>query len=114
MSVRITGDTLALDRKLIRRINGHADKLSPSASDQSLDLQVRIAEEFDELRGHRVRCELVATLSPRRQIVVREAHKKAEDAIDAAFSGLKLKLRRQRIRSAMPTEGADSLRATGT
>jgi ribosome-associated translation inhibitor RaiA len=114
MSVRITGDTLALDRKLIRRINRHADTLAQSAPDKQLDLQVRIAEEFDQLMGHRVRCELVATLSAKSQIVVREAHKKPEDAIDTAFGGLKVKLRRQRIRSLGKPPAADGLRATGT
>jgi ribosome-associated translation inhibitor RaiA len=105
---------LALDRKLVRRINKHADPLTQSAPDQQLDLQVRIAEEFDQLRGHRVRCELVATLSEKRQIIVREAHKKAEDAIDAVFSGLKIKLRRMRIRSLGKAGAPDGLRATGT
>ncbi len=114
MSVRISGDMLALDRKLVRRINRLADTLSQSAPDQQLDLQVRIAEEFDQLRGHRVRCELVATLSAKRQIIVREAHKKAEDAIDTAFSGLKTKLRRMRIRSLGKAGAADAIRATGT
>jgi ribosome-associated translation inhibitor RaiA len=114
MSVRITGDTLALDRKLVRRINRHADTLTQAAPDQELELQARIAEEFDQLRGHRVRCELVATLSAKRQVVVREAHKKAEDAIDTAFAGLKTKLRRLRIRTLGKIGAADSLRATGT
>ncbi|WP_295542638.1 HPF/RaiA family ribosome-associated protein [uncultured Thiohalocapsa sp.] len=114
MSVRITGDTLALDRKLNRRINRLAADLGQSAPDQPLDLQARIAEEFDQLRGHRVRCELVATLPGKRQIIVREAQKKAEDAIDAAFGGLRTKLRRLRIRSLSKAGAADDLRATGT
>ncbi|WP_058557103.1 HPF/RaiA family ribosome-associated protein [Thiohalocapsa sp. ML1] len=114
MSVRITGDTLALDSKLVRRINQHADNLQSATPDQPLDLQVRIAEEFDQLRGHRVRCELVATLSAKRQIIVREAQKKAEQAIDTAFAGLKTKLRRQRIQSLGREGAAQALRATGT
>jgi ribosome-associated translation inhibitor RaiA len=114
MSVRITGDTLALDSKLVRRINQHADNLQSATPDQPLDLQVRIAEEFDQLRGHRVRCELVATLSAKRQIIVREAQKKAEQAIDTAFGGLKTKLRRQRIQSLGKEGAAQALRATGT
>lgn len=114
MSVRITGDTLALDRKLGRRINRLAADLTQSAPTEELDLQVRIAEEFDQVKGHRVRCELVATMSERRQIIVREAHKKAEDAIDAAFGGLKTKLRRLRIRALGKAGAADDLRATGT
>jgi ribosome-associated translation inhibitor RaiA len=114
MSVRISGDTLALDRKLVRRINRHADTLRQAAPEQALDLQVRIAEEFDQLRGHRVRCELLANLSPRRQVIVREAQKKAEDAIDTAFSGLKSKLKRQRIRSVIQPRAEEGLRATGT
>ena len=114
MSVRITGDMLALDRKLVRRINRLATELSKAAPDQQLDLQVRIAEEFDQVRGHRVRCELVATLSAKRQVIVREAHKKAEESIDTAFSGLRTKLRRLRIRSLGKAGAADALRATGT
>jgi ribosome-associated translation inhibitor RaiA len=114
MSVRISGDTLALDRKLVRRINRHADALVQSTPGQPLDIQVRIAEEFDQLRGHRVRCELIADLSPRRQIIVREAQKKAEESIDTAFAGLKTKLRRQRVRTIVKVEGDESLRATGT
>ncbi len=114
MSVRITGDMLALDRKLVRRINRHADTLTQSAPDQQLDLKVRIAEEFDQLRGHRVRCELVANLSAKRQIVVREAQKKPEAAIDTAFAGLKTKVRRMRIRSLGEAGAADAMRATGT
>ncbi|MGD2020117.1 MAG: Fis family transcriptional regulator [Thiohalocapsa sp.] len=114
MSVRISGDTLALDRKLVRRVNRLAEDISQAAPDSQLDLQVRIAEEFDQLRGHRVRCELVATLSAKRQIIVREAHKKAEDAIDTAFGGLRIKLRRMRIRSLGKAGAGDGLRATGT
>jgi ribosome-associated translation inhibitor RaiA len=114
MSVRISGDTLALDRKLVRRINKHADALNQSAPDQTLDLQVRIAEEFDQYKGHRVRCELIATLSAKRQIIVREAQKKAEEAIDTAFAGLKSKLRRHRIRSLGKQGAEEALRATGT
>ncbi|MBK1629875.1 hypothetical protein CKO31_03785 [Thiohalocapsa halophila] len=114
MSVRITGDTLALDRKLGRRINRLAADLTQAAPDQQLDLQVRLAEEFDQVKGHRVRCELVANLSAKRQIVVREAHKKAEEAIDTAFGGLRTKLRRLRIRSLGKAGAAGDLRATGT
>jgi ribosome-associated translation inhibitor RaiA len=114
MSVRISGDTLALDRKLVRRINQHADALGQTAPEQTLELQVRIAEEFDQLKGHRVRVELVANLTARRQIIVREAQKKAEEAIDTAFAGLKTKLRRQRIRSLGKEGAAEALRATGT
>ncbi|WP_295882748.1 HPF/RaiA family ribosome-associated protein [uncultured Thiohalocapsa sp.] len=114
MSVRITGDMLALDRKLVRRINRLATELGKAAPDQQLDLQVKIAEEFDQVRGHRVRCELVANLSAKRQIIVREAHKKAEESIDTAFTGLRTKLRRLRIRSLGKAGAADALRATGT
>ncbi len=114
MSVRITGDMLALDRKLVRRVNRLAEELTQSAPDQQLDLQVRLAEEFDQVRGHRVRCELVAILSAKRQIIVREAQKKAEESIDTAFSGLKTKLRRLRIRSLGKAGAPEGLRATGT
>jgi hypothetical protein len=45
---------------------------------------------------------------------VREAQKKAEEAIDTAFGGLKTKLRRMRIRSLGKQGAAEDLRATGT
>ena len=114
MSVRISGDTLALDRKIVSRITGHAEALAQSFSTQQFEIQARIAEEFDQLKGHRVRFELVTTTPDRQQIIVREAQKKAEDAIDTAFAGLKPKLRRLRTRSLGKQVRESALRATGT
>jgi ribosome-associated translation inhibitor RaiA len=114
MSVRISGDTLALDRKIRRRIERHSRALEQSLSTLALDIHARIAEEFDPLKGHRVRCELVTTTKDRQQVIVREAQKKAEDAIDAAFAGLKPKLRRLRGRRLDRSAGSGSLTATGS
>jgi ribosome-associated translation inhibitor RaiA len=118
MSVRISGDTLALDRKIVRRIERHTQALEQSFPSQEFQIQARIAEEFDQLKGHRVRCELVTTTPDRQQIIVREAHKKPEEAIDAAFAGLKPNLRRLRSRSLGKQMKAhmkeQMLRATGT
>ncbi|MGB5831796.1 MAG: HPF/RaiA family ribosome-associated protein [Thiohalocapsa sp.] len=114
MSVRISGDTLALDRKIVRRIERHANALEQSFPSQQFKIQARIAEEFDQLKGNRVRCELVTTTPDRQQIIVREAHKKAEDAIDIAFAGLKPKFRRLRTRTLGKQMKEHLLRATGT
>lgn len=114
MSVRISGDTLALDRKIVRRIERHTQALEQSFPSQPVEIQARIAEEFDQLKGHRVRCELVTTTPDRQQIIVREAQKRAEDAIDTAFAGLKPKLRRLRSRALGKQMKSHVLRATGT
>jgi len=114
MSVRISGDTLALDRKIVRRIKRHADELEQSFATQQFEIQARISEEFDQLKGHRIRFELVTTTPDRQQIIVREAQKRAEDAIDTAFAGLKPKLRRLRTRSLGKLMKESALRATGT
>ncbi|ESQ12884.1 MAG TPA: Fis family transcriptional regulator [Chromatiaceae bacterium] len=114
MSVRISGDTLALDRKIVRRIERHTQALEKSFPSQEFEICARIAEEFDSLKGHRVRCELVTTTPERQQVIVREAHKKPEDAIDSAFAGLKPKLRRLRSRSLGKHVREQLLRATGT
>jgi ribosome-associated translation inhibitor RaiA len=114
MSVRITGDTLALDRKIVARIHQHMDNLEQSLPSQQFDVQAKIAEEFDQLHGHRVRCELVSMSAERQQVIVREAQKKAEEAIDAAFTGLKAKLRRLRSRGLSKHLKESALRPTGT
>lgn len=114
MSVRVTGDTLALDRKIVARIKRQAESLTQGLSGQEPEILARIAEEFDELRGHRVRCELVTHAADRQQVVVREASKTPEEAIDAAFSGLKVKLRRLRTRSLSKQGKETALRPTGT
>ncbi len=114
MSVSISGDMLALDRKIVRRIKRHAEALEQSFASQHFEIQARVAEEFDELKGHRVRCELITTTPDRQQVIVREAQKRAEDAIDMAFTGLKPKLRRLRTRSLGKQIKEHALRATGT
>jgi len=114
MSVRITGDLLALDKRVQRMITSQATAIEQSFPNRKFDIQARITEEFDQLHGHRVRCELVATSPERQQVVVREAQKKAEDAIKAAFTGLKPKLRRLRLRRFDRDTAAPDLRATGT
>lgn len=113
MSVRISGDLLALDKRLQRMIKTQAAAIQSSMPSQDISIQAKIAEEFDQLHGHRVRCELVATSAERQQVIVREAQKRPEEAIKAAFTGLKTKLRRLRIRRLVRMETAD-LRATGT
>lgn len=114
MSVRISGDTLALDKRLRRLIESSAAAIQQSFPNRGVEVQARIAEEFDQLHGHRVRCELIATAAERQQIIVREAQKKPEDAISAAFAGLKNQLRRLRFRHLTKVIETPDLRATGT
>lgn len=94
MSVRISGDFLALDDRIKRLINQQAQAIQTSFPGRDYEIQARIAEEFDQLNGHRVRFELVVTSPDRQQVIVREAQKKAEESINIAFSSLKPKLRR--------------------
>jgi ribosome-associated translation inhibitor RaiA len=94
MSVRISGDFLALDQRVKKLINQHAQAIQDSFPGRRYDIQARIAEEFDQLNGHRVRVELIAISPDRQQIMVREAQKKAEESIKSAFTSLKSKLRR--------------------
>lgn len=94
MSVRISGDFLALDQRVKTLINQHAQAIQESFPGRHYDIQARIAEEFDQLNGHRIRVELIASSPERQQIIVREAKKKAEESIKAAFTSLKGKLRR--------------------
>ncbi|KAA6184326.1 HPF/RaiA family ribosome-associated protein [Thiohalocapsa marina] len=114
MSVRISGDMLALDRKIKKRINQLAAALEARFPNQPLEIQARISEEFDQLHGHRVRCELLTVAQERQQVIVREARKQAEEAIDAAFAGLKTKLRRLRTRDLGKQLKQTMLHATGT
>lgn len=94
MSVRISGDFLALDKRIKRLINQQAQAIQSSFPGRDYEIGARIAEEFDQLNGHRVRFELVVTSPERQQIIVREAQKKAEESIKSAFTSLKSKLRR--------------------
>jgi ribosome-associated translation inhibitor RaiA len=97
-SVHIGGDTLALDRTVRSRVLEEAEKLQRRHPEEHIGLRVQIMEEFDRLHGHRVRCEVVATLKERRQIVVREAKKQWAEAITQAFAGAKRQIRRLRHR----------------
>lgn len=114
MSVRITGDMLALDKRVQRMIKREAETIEQSFPKREFDIQARVTEEFDQLNGHRVRCELVTTSPEHQQVIVREAQKKVDEAVRAAFAGLKPKLRRVRVRRFEKVASADGLRATGT
>ena len=106
MSVRISGDFLALDNRIKRLINQQAQAIQASFPSRDYEIQARIAEEFDQLNGHRVRVELVVTSPERQQIVVRDAQKKAEETIQSAFTSLKSKLRRLGARRPRQTTSA--------
>jgi len=101
-NLHIGGDMLALDRTLRRLIAAESRHLTERFPDQGIDLRVRIGEEFDPARGHQVRCEIVASLTDRRQLVVREFRKDPGQAITEAFAAAKVQLRRLRRRSALP------------
>lgn len=98
MPIKISGDTLALDKAIRRQIESEAQKLAQRFPDEQIDALARINEEFDPLHGHRIRCELRANLGQGRQLVIREARKDAAEAITEAFSGAKRSLRRLRRR----------------
>lgn len=114
MSVEIQGDMLALDGHLCRRIRSQAEAFQASFPGQQIALVARIGEEFDALRGHRVRCELSTSLTERRQIIVREARKSADEAITAAFSEIKKKFRQMSLRLNRHALAANSNPAAGT
>lgn len=96
--LHISGDTLALDRALRARLQAEASSLQDRYPDTPIRLSVKIAEEFDQRHGHRVRCELVATTDARQQVVVREAQKDPLAAIAGAFASAKRQLRRLSLR----------------
>ena len=96
--IKISGDTLALDRKICRQIEQEAKKLALRFPEECIDALARINEEFDPLHGHRVRCELRANLGQGRQLVVRDARKDAAEAITEVFGAAKRSLRRLRRR----------------
>jgi hypothetical protein len=101
-NLHIGGDMLALDRTLRRLIVAETRQLTERLPEQTVDLRVRIGEEFDPARGHQIRCEVVASLTDRRQVVVREFRKDPQQAITEAFAAAKVQLRRLRRRSALP------------
>ena len=101
-NLHIGGDLLALDRSLRRLIVAETRQLRERFPDQTVDLRVRIGEEFDPARGKQIRCEVVASLVDRRQVVVREFRKEARQAITEAFAAAKVQRRRLRRRSVLP------------
>jgi ribosome-associated translation inhibitor RaiA len=114
MSVTLTGDMLALDRGIRGAIEEQATRLRSRFPSQAIEMKARIAEEFDQLNGHRIRFELIASLADRQQIIVREARKSAEEAMASAFRGLKAKLRQISLRTRMPVSEGQALHAAGT
>ncbi len=101
-NLHIAGDLLALDRGLRRLIVNETLELQERFPDQTAELRVRICEEFDPARGTQVRCELVAALADRRQVMLREFRKEPRAAIAEAFAAAKVQLRRLRRRSVLP------------
>jgi hypothetical protein len=93
---------LALDRSLRGLIATEARDIETRFPDQTAELRVRIVEEFDQARGHQVRCEVVAALADRRQVIVREFRKQAREAVTEAFAATKVQLRRLRRRAILP------------
>ncbi|EXJ13729.1 HPF/RaiA family ribosome-associated protein [Imhoffiella purpurea] len=96
MPIKIGGDTLALDADIRRQIELEVKKLADRFPDEQLDAHVTIQEEFDPMHGHRVRCELSARLCSGRQVVVRDARKKASEAIQEVFTAARRSVRRLR------------------
>ncbi|MBK1649312.1 hypothetical protein CKO36_12010 [Rhabdochromatium marinum] len=98
---------LALDSHLCRHIRSQAEAFQARFPSHQIALIARIGEEFDALKGHRVRCELRTSVAHRQQIIVRAARKNAEDAIAAAFSDIKKKFRQTSLR--LKTRTSDSI-----
>ncbi|AHF02947.1 Sigma 54 modulation protein / S30EA ribosomal protein [Marichromatium purpuratum 984] len=96
MSIKIGGDTLALDADIRRQIESEAKKLEDRFTDERIETQATIKEEFDRLHGHRVRCELRIKLAQGRQLVVRDASKTAVEAITGVFGAARRSVRRVR------------------
>lgn len=97
--IDITGDTLALDQRVRTQVLDAAARLGGRHPEEQLGLRVRIMEEFDQVHGHRTRCEIAVSLRERRQVVVREARKQWQDAIAQAFVAAQRQLRRLRHRA---------------
>jgi ribosome-associated translation inhibitor RaiA len=101
-NLHIGGDMLALDRGLRGLIATQAREIETFFPDRTAELRVNIVEEFDQARGHQVRCEVVAALADRRQVIVREFRKQAREAVTEAFAATKVQLRRLRRRAILP------------
>lgn len=99
MRIQISGDTLALDQAIRRQVEREAGALMARFPGESMDLRVRIAEELDQIHGHRVRCEVVIQAHGGRQWVVREARKDAAQSISESFRSARQNIRRTLRRS---------------
>jgi ribosome-associated translation inhibitor RaiA len=98
-NLKITGDTLALDPHVREQVLAEATRLQGRHPEEHLGLQVRIMEEFDQINGHRTRCEIALSMRDRRQLFVREANKQSDQAIAQAFGTAHRQLRRLRHRA---------------
>ena len=113
MPIHISGDTLALDKKIRMEIENEARRFEERFSGTTaIEARARITEEFDSLHGHRVRCEFRADLGGGRQIVVREARKDPFEAIREAFGTARRNLRKIRRRTPLVTPPAPPAIAT--
>lgn len=98
MRIKIGGDTLALDTDIRRRIETEAAKLAARFPGETIEASATIQEEFSPLHGHRIRCELSTKLGQGHQVVIREARKTPQEAIDEAFGAARRNLRRARLK----------------
>ncbi|MBK1722924.1 Fis family transcriptional regulator [Thiocystis violacea] len=96
MVLKIGGDTLALDADIRRQIESEAKKLADRFPGERMDAQVTVQEEFDQLHGHRIRCELSAKLASGHQVVVRDARKIPAEVIAEVFASARRNVRRLR------------------
>jgi ribosome-associated translation inhibitor RaiA len=101
MILKIGGDMLALDATIRRQIESEAQKFADRFPAEPIEAQVTIQEEFDQLHGHRVRCELSAKLGAGRQVLFRDAQKTPAAAINEVFSTARRSVRRLRRPSVM-------------
>ncbi|MBK1719549.1 HPF/RaiA family ribosome-associated protein [Thiocystis violacea] len=101
MVLKIGGDMLALDAAIRRQIESEARKLADRFPGEPIEAQFTVQEEFDQLHGHRVRCELSTKLGSGRQVVVRDARKAASEAIAEVFAAARRNVRRSRRYSIM-------------
>lgn len=99
MLIKIGGDTLALDADIRRQIETEARKLAERFPDEPIEGRATIQEEFDQMHGHRIRCELCMKLAHGRQVVVRDARKSAADAINEVFASARRNVRKLRRQS---------------
>lgn len=102
MPIKIGGDMLAMNAGVRRQIEEEAEKLNGRFPGEYLDQQVTIQEEFDQLRGHRIRCELTITTGAGKQIMVRDAAKELKPLIEQVYSNARrsiVKARRQDMQS---------------